>query len=237
MSTFAPAPLNSTITVVFGVRADAQLTGDIRNVDPRIEVRHAAGLDPAARGRLLGEAHVIFGIPAGTRSQLEELLRTNAGLRWVHARTQEELERVRGAKLTGETRVRLQITGPGRTQAGALAEFAMLGLLSFARESHRAKPGSGTPSRTEGPVSELAGQTLLVVGLGSVGAEVARLGNAFGMKVVAMTRTGNGHAPHVDELRPARFLGDMLQVSHAVVLALPQNEQTAGLIGSGRYAK
>lgn len=86
-------------------------------------------------------------------------------------------------------------------------------------------------------MSELAGQTLLILGLGSVGAEVARLGKAFGMRVVAMTRTGNGHAPHVDELRPARFLGDMLPVSRAIVLALPLTGKTAGLIGAQAFSK
>lgn len=128
------------------------------------------------------------------------------------------------------------ITGPGRTHAGALAEFAMLGLLAFARHGHDAKPGTCAWSGTGRP-SELAGQTLLVVGLGGVGAEVARLGKAFGMRVMAMTRTGNDHAPHVDELRPARFLGDMLPVAHAVVLALPLNRETAGLIGSQTVRK
>lgn len=86
-------------------------------------------------------------------------------------------------------------------------------------------------------MSELAGQTLLVLGLGTAGAEVARLGKAFGMRVLAVTRTGNGQAPNVDQLRPARFLGDLLPVSHAVVQALPLTGKTKGLMGSGAMSR
>ncbi len=210
------------MAVVLGIPADALLTGAIRNVDARIEVLQMGGLDPVVRARMLAEAEVLFGIPAGTPAQLRELLHSNAALRWVHATCRQSLERLQAADPSEEARERMLVTGPGGGHAAAVAEFAMSGLLDFAR------PSPGVGSAAERAPSELAGQTLLVVGLGAVGAELARLGKAFGMRFLAMTRTGNGRAPHVDELRPARFLGDMLPVSHAVVLALPCNDHTAG---------
>ncbi|WP_157875093.1 NAD(P)-dependent oxidoreductase [Arthrobacter sp. PAMC 25486] len=236
MTTHEQSSPDRRISVVVGVPADKHVIGAIKNVDSTIDVRHDRPLDPAALRRMLVQAEVIFGIPAGTPAQLKELLDGNAGLRWVHATNQDELERLQNADLSDETRERIQLTGPGGSHAAALAEFAMLGLLTFAKQGQKAKPGTCASPGTDRP-SELAGQTLLVVGLGRVGAEVARLGKAFGMRVMAMTRTGNGQAPHVDELRPARFLGDMLPVSHAVVLALPQNEQTTGLLGTGAIRK
>jgi hypothetical protein len=39
-------------------------------------------------------------------------------------------------------------------------------------------------------MAELTGPTLLVVGLGSIGTEVARLAKAFGMYVIAVNRSG-----------------------------------------------
>ena len=41
------------------------------------------------------------------------------------------------------------------------------------------------------------------------------------MRVLAVTRTGHTDSPDVDEVRPARFLSDLLSVSHGVVITLP----------------
>lgn len=79
-------------------------------------------------------------------------------------------------------------------------------------------------------MGELAGRTVLVIGLGSIGTEVARLAKAFDMNVIGVNRTGRTHDPHVDEARPPRFLGDLLPVAHAVVLTLPLTEETRNMI-------
>jgi phosphoglycerate dehydrogenase-like enzyme len=86
-------------------------------------------------------------------------------------------------------------------------------------------------------VAELADRTLLVVGLGSVGTEVARLAEAFHMHVLGINRTGRADVSHVDEVRPARFLGDLLPVAHAVVLALPLTKETRGLIDAQAFSR
>jgi lactate dehydrogenase-like 2-hydroxyacid dehydrogenase len=88
------------------------------------------------------------------------------------------------------------------------------------------------------PVAELAAHTLLVVGLGSVGREVARLATAFGMHVIAINRTGRAETPGlVEEIRPPRFLADLLPVAHAVVISLPLTEQTRALIDAAAISR
>jgi phosphoglycerate dehydrogenase-like enzyme len=76
----------------------------------------------------------------------------------------------------------------------------------------------------------LSGRTILVVGLGPVGREVARVAKTLGMRVLAVNRIGQTDLPYVDEIRTSRFLGDLLPVAHAVVLALPLTEKTRGMI-------
>ena len=61
---------------------------------------------------------------------------------------------------------------------------------------------------------------------------MARLAKVFGMIVIAVNRTGNAHVAAVDEVRPPRFLDDLLPVAHAVVLTLPLTEETRGMIGA-----
>jgi len=87
------------------------------------------------------------------------------------------------------------------------------------------------------PMSGLAGKTLLVIGLGSIGTEVDRLGQAFGMHVSGVNRTGRGTGPGVETIRPPRFLGDLRPTGHAVVLTLPLVEQTVGMIGAGQISR
>ena len=78
--------------------------------------------------------------------------------------------------------------------------------------------------------AELSGRTMLVIGLGPVGTQTARLANAAGMRVVAVNRIGQTDLPYIDEIRTSRFLGDLLPVAHVVVVALPLTEETAGMI-------
>ena len=66
-----------------------------------------------------------------------------------------------------------------------LAEFALLGLLAFAKrlpELERDKAARTWPE-IKPMMRELAGRTVLVVGLGAIGLDVARLAGAFGMRV------------------------------------------------------
>jgi phosphoglycerate dehydrogenase-like enzyme len=80
------------------------------------------------------------------------------------------------------------------------------------------------------PTEELTGKTLGLVGLGHIGSEVARLAQAFGMRVVGCRRSQR-RARHVDELVSPDRLHDMLARADFVVLAVPLTSATEGLIG------
>jgi phosphoglycerate dehydrogenase-like enzyme len=83
----------------------------------------------------------------------------------------------------------------------------------------------------------LSGRTILVVGLGPVGTETARLAKNLGMRVLAVNRIGQTDLPYVDEIRTSRFLGDLLPVAHAVVLALPLTDETRGMIDASTITR
>lgn len=76
------------------------------------------------------------------------------------------------------------------------------------------------------PIVELAGKTLGVLGHGELGSAVARLAEAFGMKVL----TGNlpGRPPRPDRLE----LNELLPQVDALTLHCPLTEQTRYLIGA-----
>ncbi len=246
------------VVVAIATPLEAELVPLIRAVDKRLDVRYQPDLLPPLRFScdhrgaetfqrtpeqedrwytMLAEAEILFGLPGDAPQGLAEVVRTNPSLRWVQATADGAGEQVQAADLTGAELDRVLITRAAGVHAGPLAEFAMFGVLSFTKGLPRLLAEKERRRWDHYPMSELAGATLLMVGLGAVGTEVARLAKAFGMRVIAVTRSGRAESPYADETRPSRFLGDLLPVAHAVVLALPLTGETAGMIDANAISR
>lgn len=81
---------------------------------------------------------------------------------------------------------------------------------------------------------ELAGQTLGIVGMGSIGRRIAQLGHAFGMRVAGSRRSfaeGRAADPDLDQSYPPDRLHEMLSMCDYVVLAVPLTPETERMIG------
>jgi phosphoglycerate dehydrogenase-like enzyme len=239
------------VVVAIAAPLSPELAARIRVADDRLDVRYQPELlsphqPPRGQGQpggfhrtqaqetrwqeMLNEAEIVFGLPEGSPAVLADLVRTNRGLRWVQANTEGADELVRSAGLGAEELERVRITNAPGVHAVPLAEFAIFGVLAFAKQLPHLLADTQLRHWDHYPMNEIAGQTLLVIGLGPVGAEVARLGKAFGMTVSGVNRTGHGTVPGVEAIRPPRFLADLLPTAHAVVITLPLTEQTRGLI-------
>ena len=111
----------------------------------------------------------------------------------------------------------------------AVAELAISMMLALSRrmvECDRAVRGGGTKEGLVG--TELYGKTLGVVGTGRIGTAVIRLGLAFGMQVIAYSRTAK---PELEALG-VQFapLETLMAESDIVTLHVPMNSSTKGLI-------
>jgi len=84
---------------------------------------------------------------------------------------------------------------------------------------------------------ELCGLTVGVVGLGNIGAEVARLARALGMRVVATKRHPERGAEAADLVLPPDRLYDLLAQSDFVVIAVPLTRETHHLIDAQALAQ
>jgi phosphoglycerate dehydrogenase-like enzyme len=81
---------------------------------------------------------------------------------------------------------------------------------------------------------ELFGKTLGVVGCGAIGLQVARLGNAFGCRVLGFER----HVLHIGEVPIEQVeLNELLSRSDMVSLHVPLTAETRGLIGREQLAR
>jgi phosphoglycerate dehydrogenase-like enzyme len=75
----------------------------------------------------------------------------------------------------------------------------------------------------------LAGSTVLILGMGGIGSEIARRGKALDMRVIGIARS-RPSAESADEVGTVDDLPRFLPQSDAVVLALPLTRETQGLV-------
>ena len=89
---------------------------------------------------------------------------------------------------------------------------------------------AGTWQPLEG--MQVLGKTLGIIGLGGIGAEVARIATGMGMNVIAWNRTpkSGAGAPMVE-------LDELLQKSDVISLNLVLNDETRGFIDKARIAR
>jgi len=125
----------------------------------------------------------------------------------------------------------------------AVSDHAMALLLALARHVHTGRDRQrehvwrGMISDLGRREEELAGKTMLVYGLGAIGARVARLARAFDMRVVGIKRDAASHDGSADEVRPPdRFL-ESLAEADAVVLTCPLTPQTENLVDAGALVR
>lgn len=78
------------------------------------------------------------------------------------------------------------------------------------------------------PYPELAGKTLGIIGLGTIGARVAAVACAFGMQVIYYSTSGTSH----NQDYPSVPLDELLARADVVSVHAPLNERTKGLIGA-----
>jgi D-3-phosphoglycerate dehydrogenase len=121
------------------------------------------------------------------------------------------------------------IKGYGDT---AVAEQTIALMMAACRDLARMDRNirAGTWQPMEG--MQVFGKTLGIVGLGGIGAEVARIAKGMGMKVIAWNRTRR-----TDANATTVELDELLQTSDIVSLNLTLNDETRGFIDKARIAR
>lgn len=85
-------------------------------------------------------------------------------------------------------------------------------------------------------VGQLAGKTMVIVGTGSIGREIARRAKAFRMRTIGVKRNIEGKIDYIDELYSNAQLEIALKQGDYIVIALPLTEETRGFIGRKEFA-
>ncbi|HSW21023.1 MAG TPA: D-2-hydroxyacid dehydrogenase [Ramlibacter sp.] len=107
------------------------------------------------------------------------------------------------------------------------------GLPRYIRQQAR---GEWTRHLADEDVLNLAESTVLVVGVGGIGAEIARMVAAFGAHVLGIDPRGTNLPPGMAAMFAPDALDRLLPSADAVVLTLPHTPQSEGLFDAGRLA-
>jgi phosphoglycerate dehydrogenase-like enzyme len=240
------------------ISPDARKT--IAAVDPAIQLTYAGGwfdgeireswshfsshryLAPGAQGRgsrddrdaLLADAEVILGgwpFPLDLRKRAPKLT-------WFH-QLPAGASNLRTGDLWGSDVMVTTSRGVGSTLA--IAEYALAGIMHFAKGFHRANADrqSGHFDHAAYRPLLLDGKTACVVGAGGIGQDVGKLCAALGMRVLGIRRQVQARAPlpaGFSQMGTTAELDGFLSESDVVIICAQWTPDTTRLINAQRFA-
>jgi phosphoglycerate dehydrogenase-like enzyme len=185
------------------------------------------GQDEAALARHLPRAEVAYGLPP-----LERLAEAPA-LRWLQL-----ISAGVPTELCPAARDRsLIVTNLAGLYGPSIAEHALAMMTVLARHLHTALRNQRARCWDRDiahRMADLREKTLAVLGLGNIGQGIARLGQAYGMRVLGLRRRPRP-APWVDRLYARADLHALLAEADVVAVALPLTGHTEGLLGPAEF--
>ncbi|MGC1183568.1 MAG: D-2-hydroxyacid dehydrogenase [Candidatus Dormiibacterota bacterium] len=180
---------------------------------------------------MLGRADALIGYPQESAQELARALEQGPRVRFVQGTSAGMGAHIRRAELPPEVLVRVAFASAAGVHAGMLAEFVFYGLLWLRKDAARLAEIRAAQAWTHYAMGELQGSTVAVVGMGHIGRAVASRARAFGMEVLAVTRTA-APEPLADWVFPIAELAQAFRRTDAVVLTLPLTSLTTGLISA-----
>lgn len=221
-----------TAPVVYLTRPlDEVRLAELLEVAPNVGFVFAANAQEA-----LAHAGVIQGADAHLLNS--EVLAAAPNLRWVQswsAGVTRYLENIDGLREADD----VVLTNMKGVHGPAIAEHVFALLLSLTRDldAYRRAQDRAEWDRDAGEgMAALAGRTMLVVGMGGIGSQIARRAKGFDMEVLATVRTARPAPDYCDELGTAADLDRFLPRADVVAIALPLTAETENLFDAGKFA-
>src|SRR5262252_5805556 len=202
----------------------------IADAVPELTVVVAKDLEEA--GRVVGGAEAAFG------TMPPALLRQATRLRWLQA---PQAAPPAGYYYRDLIEHPVVITNFREIYNDHIGAHVMAFVLAFARGLHVYLPQQQRRQWKKLPpdtgVLHLPEATALIVGVGGIGGEIARLANAFGMRVIGIDERRAAPPPGVAELHRAAALDELLPRADFVILTVPHTPETEGFMNRARFRR
>lgn len=172
----------------------------------------------------------------GWEIEPEQLARARE-LRWFHGASAG----VEHHDLAALRQMGVTLTNASGNSAPNMAEHALGMMIAIARSFPRLMQSQIAHAwrsfEAHPKVRDLSGETVVIVGTGAIGQQIARRATAFDMRTIGVRRRAHeGEAPGFDETFGVERLHDALALADHVVLALPDTPRTRDLIGAAALA-
>ena len=181
---------------------------------------------------LLDSAEVLYGVPGENPQALARTVSANPTLRWVQTMPAGGGSQVKAAKLSDDDLARVAFSTSAGVHSQPLAEYAVFGLMAGAKSLPRLnelqKQHNWADRWTMGLISE---QTILIVGLGSIGRATAVKLHALGARVIGTSRH-NDPVEGVDELVRTEDLAEVVARVDGIVVTLPGTAATEKMVSA-----
>lgn len=176
----------------------------------------------------LKEAEIIVG---WNGTVAEQCLNPNTKLRWI----QNWGAGVDGMPLAEMAAQGIVLTNASGVHAFPISETILAMMLAFSRKLHLSiRHQIRNTWKSTGELDEIHGRTMGVIGVGEIGEETARLGKAFGMKVLGVRRSGKP-SQYVDQMFDNFGLDEVLRLSDYIIVTLPLTPETYRLFGRREF--
>lgn len=192
------------------------------------KVRIILASDSEVAKAYVKDAEIIAGFPM-TIPGLEDAKK----LRWIHSFS-AGVDKMLSPEVM---RMPIKISNSSGIHATPIAEhiigFMLMFTRGFKKTFENQKKHVWGKDET---LSELRGKTVLIVGLGDIGMEAARLAHCFGARILAITRGKKKKPAFVNQLGTASHLDTLLPQSDIVVICLPHTKDTHYLFDKKKFA-
>ncbi|RWZ51324.1 D-2-hydroxyacid dehydrogenase [Halobacillus fulvus] len=129
------------------------------------------------------------------------------------------------------------VTNVRGIHAQPMAEYAISMLLQVSRQAKTLIEQEKNHEWSRQPVmTEISGQTMILLGTGAISQEVARLAKAFRMKTIGVSKSGNPKE-FFDETYLVDDLSEVIGEVGFIVAALPSTEETRYLLKREHFEK
>ena len=244
-----------TFRILIGSYLEPELVDQIRQVDDRLAVTYRPDLLPSPRypadhhghpvsrtdeqeaewRALLRRTHILFDFDRANGLELPVLA---PNLVWIQATSAGIGEYVRRMGYATSMPRAIFTTASG-VHAQPLAEFCFMVMFAFHKKLLMTLRDQGRKHWERFAGADLNGQTLVVVGVGRVGKEIARVGKSLGMRVLGVKRSPSGVEPrdlHLDVLVGPDDLHSVIREARNLVLIAPHTAETEHMIGATELA-
>lgn len=168
-----------------------------------------------------------------TAEQLARMVRQMPALRWIHI----PRAGVDGSLIPEVIARDIIVTNSAGVHAIPISEFVMLFALSHVKQAARLHQLQAAHQWREQDMQlrELAGSTMLIIGLGQIGQAIAARASAFGMRVWGSRRHPRP-VPGVEQVVGEGEWRALLPQADFVVIATPLTPLTRGMFGRAELA-